>query len=289
MKLGVIGYNGFIGNNLINSEFDDYEFLPINLDPDWHYMINFMCFSDFDVIINAAGSANVKHSFEEPAQDFQSNVLLVLYLLECIRRSNSNTRFVNFSSAAVYGIPYFLPIKNSAERHPISPYGYHKLISEDLLRSYFENFKIPTISLRIFSCYGNNNKKQVLWDICSQIVKIRNSELLLQGNSDDTRDFIHVTDMIKQLILILGQDSLFDSRSINIGNGVEVKIGSIAKMLALEFGLDNVKFTGNSISGYPSKWVADISEVKSLGYRSTISIKVGVKMYCDWFKSYISQ
>ena len=161
------------------------------------------------------------------------------------------------------------------------------MMSEDLLASFYVNYNIPTVSLRIFSCYGNNNKKQVFWELCKQINASNKSEILLQGHEDDTRDFIHINDLLQQLLLILNKNELFDGRAINIANGEEVSIGFIANLIAKEFSITSINFSGNLISGYPSKWVADISDLTKLGYKSSMPIVLGVKLYCDWFKNHV--
>jgi UDP-glucose 4-epimerase len=283
MIIGVIGHNGFIGSHLLALKAKSVKIVPILIKPNWKSFEEFVDCDGIDVIVNAAGSADVRNSFINPENDFEKNVLLVFYLLESIRKSTRKIKLVNFSSAAVYGNPSNLPVLNDSKKAPISPYGYNKMMSEDLLTSYYKNFNIPTVSLRIFSCYGNNNKKQVFWELCKQIKNSSSAQILLQGNKEDTRDFIHINDLLKQLLLVLNCSDFFDGRTVNIANGIEISIDYVAQLIAAKFEIKNIQFTGQVISGYPNRWVADISVFTMLGYKQTISIEQGVNAYCDWF------
>ncbi|RIW11801.1 SDR family oxidoreductase, partial [Algoriphagus lacus] len=142
MKYLIIGSKGFIGKNLFeyfqNSHdiivwgadiiFDlenlsNYFFLD-SLNPDYNLLFNF---ETFDVCINCSGAANVGDSLINPLRDFQLNTLNVFKILDAIRTFQPTCKFINLSSAAVYGNPVILPISESALTLPLSPYGFHKM------------------------------------------------------------------------------------------------------------------------------------------------------------------
>jgi UDP-glucose 4-epimerase len=285
MNIGILGYKGFIGSHLLKYK-DINKFIPLDLPLNWNMNGGeILELTNIDVLINAAGSANVTESFINPMNDFQSNVLLPLFLLEEIRKSKKNIKFLNFSSAAVYGNPDELPILDSFNKKPLSPYGFNKSISEEILSSYCVNFGIPTLSMRIFSCYGNGNRKQVFWDLCNNMSAFSNQGLIVHGSPMDTRDFIHIDDLVLQVLLVLKNDILFDGGSVNIGNGKQTEIGYLATLISEQFGCREFKFSGENMKGYPTNWEADISKQKKLGYAQTVSIEAGVISYCNWFKN----
>ena len=84
---------------------------------------------------------------------------------------------------------------------PISPYGVHKQMGEELC-SYYNRYMV-TISavLRIFSAYGSGLRKQLLWDIYQKYLNTGRIDLFGTGN--ETRDFIHISDILRALELIL--------------------------------------------------------------------------------------
>jgi dTDP-glucose 4,6-dehydratase/UDP-glucose 4-epimerase len=286
MKIGVIGYKGFIGSSFVNHNEEGIEIVGVDLPRDWWVDSNSAIdLIEFDFLINAAGSADVSNSFTNPKIDFESNVLLPKHLLESIRISGKKIHFINFSSAAVYGNPKLLPIEANHILEPLSPYGLHKVLSEQILNQYFHFWQIPTISLRVFSCYGNGNRKQALWELCNQAISKRGKELLVAGNKTDSRDFIHIADLVRQIMMLIKSPELFRGNAINIANGVQISIYKVAEIIASYFGCDSIKFSEQSIKGYPANWQADISDLIEIGYWQTKDIKQGIFEYCAWFES----
>ena len=101
-------------------------------------------------------------------------------ILVAIRDRNSSCKFINFSSAAVYGNPKFLPITENSVCKPLFPYGFHKLQSELLLTEYYNFFGLKTCSLRVFSAYGPLLKKQLFWDLYQKAIQNDTISLLVQ-------------------------------------------------------------------------------------------------------------
>ena len=133
MQVLIIGSEGFIGRELgaflrqqghsvtgadiIAQTGDDYH--QINaMDPDYAKV-----FADkaFDYCINASGQANVRQSFDEPKLDFDSNAVTVFRLLDAIRISRPTCKFLQLSSAAVYGNTTEPILKEDFPPRPFSP------------------------------------------------------------------------------------------------------------------------------------------------------------------------
>ncbi|HSH65920.1 MAG TPA: NAD-dependent epimerase/dehydratase family protein, partial [Bacteroidia bacterium] len=122
--LSDLGYNT-VGCDVVESNEKDYYSLK-SIDNNFNWLFqNYK----FDCCINAAGSAHVSYSFQYPEKDFEKNVFLVITLLGAIKNYSPACKLINFSSAAVYGNPVVLPIKEDCFAAPLSPYGYHKLLS----------------------------------------------------------------------------------------------------------------------------------------------------------------
>jgi UDP-glucose 4-epimerase len=235
-----------------------------------------------DVIINCIGSANVSLSFEDCNADFQSNFLVVQRILELMRKANLNTiKFLNISSAAVYGNPSELPINENTILKPISPYGFHKQMTEILLKEYSTCFNIKTISLRIFSAYGSGQKKLLLWDLHNKF-NSTNSLVELYGTGNETRDFIHVEDIAQQILLAIKYAG-FNGEAINIANGKEIRIAETVEFyLKYHSNKKEVIFNGEVRLGDPMFWCADISTMKNWGYKQKVSIEDGIAQYIEW-------
>jgi dTDP-glucose 4,6-dehydratase/UDP-glucose 4-epimerase len=235
-----------------------------------------------DVVINCIGSANVGFSYMNTSDDFESNVGVVRAILEILREQSLNhVKFINLSSASVYGNPKQLPVKESDPIQPLSPYGFHKTMAELLLTEYSQCFGLKTVSLRIFSAYGNGQKKLLLWDLHE---KIQNSigKIVLFGTGNESRDFIHIEDIAKQILLGI-ENADFLGESINVANGVEVKISEVVELYQKYYPVGfNYEFTGEVRLGDPLNWAGDISNMKNWGYQSETGIEQGIVNYLNW-------
>lgn len=296
MKILIIGSKGFIGSHcvdyFISKGFDIYQ-ADVNdneSDEAKIYKIERQNsdFSrpfkehQFDVCINASGSAHVGFSFENPSKDFELNVVNVQKILVAIRDYNSKCKFINFSSAAVYGNPEALPIAESSICKPLSPYGFHKLQSELLLTEYHKFFGLNTCSLRVFSAYGPRLKKQLFWDLYQKTSQ--NDVVSLFGTGNETRDFIYIDDLIHMIDLLI-QKSPFQGSIYNVASNLETTISEAAQIFRNQFSpKKEIVFNGEVKKGDPNNWVADISKITQLGYERSISLEEGIKKYVLWVK-----
>lgn len=297
MKILIIGSKGFIGSHALDyfssnkKEYTVYGadvvvdytseryFLLDSTNSNFHDVFEGMV---FDACINCSGAASVPDSLERTVRDFSLNTFNVVKMLDAIKKYCPACRFVNLSSAAVYGNAKALPIKESTPPKPISPYGLHKLFAEQVIQEYVGFFGLKGTSLRIFSAYGEGLKKQIFWDIYRK--SISSKIVTLFGTGSETRDFIHVTDIVRAIELILVKGN-FDGGTYNIANGREITIADAAASL-LEYlsYRGTLRFKGNSRTGDPLNWRADISKIAELGYTQSINIQQGIQHYAKWLK-----
>lgn len=294
MKILVIGAKGFVGSacakhfnargykvfqaDILNSSEKDY--FQINTGaPDFNAVIK-SCMPD--VLVNASGSGDVGFSLREPELDRKLNVINVRLMLEAISRMEEPARFINFSSAAVYGNPEKLPVSESDPLRPVSPYGKNKLESEILLKEYFTNRGVPAISLRVFSAYGVGLKKQLFWDIY-QKSKL-NKTIELYGTGTESRDFINGEDLARAVETVIFKGA-FNGGSLNLASGIELTISDAAEMLLELLGPEfTLRFTGEFKKGDPLNWRADITGLRRLGFEPFVTFEKGIEAYALWLK-----
>lgn len=234
----------------------------------------------FDVCINASGNGSVPISFNKPVFDFELNVTNTIKLLDAIRIYNPNCKYINMSSAAVYGNPSEIPIRESLPLKPLSPYGWHKLYSENLCKQYFYLYNLQTINLRLFSVYGERLRKQLFWDIFQKTQ--RSQEIELFGSGRETRDFIYISDLIHAIECVI-MKGLFNGESVNLASGIETEIKKAASIFCREIN-NNIKVNFNDIvrPGDPLNWKADISIIKTFGFSPLITIEEGLTNTAKW-------
>jgi dTDP-glucose 4,6-dehydratase/UDP-glucose 4-epimerase len=294
MKILIVGSKGFIGGHLYDHLLTKtkYEVFSCDVMVDYVAKNYFLVdstnadFSEifqkeaFDYCINCSGAASVPDSLANPLRDFTLNTFHVVKMLDSIRRFAPACRFINLSSAAVYGNPRYLPITEDHPCLPVSPYGIHKNMAEEMCTSYFTHFGVGTSSLRIFSAYGPKLKKQIFWDL---FMKSRNStEVKLFGTGKETRDFIFIDDIVSAVELIIEKGS-FDASKYNIASGRETTINEIAQQLLASLNYSGkILFSGDERAGDPSNWVADISKITQLGFVPAVSLDNGINKMKKW-------
>ena len=243
--------------------------------------------SAFDLCINCSGAASVPDSLQHPLRDYNLNTANVFKLLDAIRLYQPACKFINLSSAAVYGNPQMLPITETAGKAPVSPYGIHKWMSEKICEEFYLFFGISTCSLRIFSAYGEGLKKQLFWDLF-QKTKLGDA-ISLFGTGKESRDFIYINDLVQAIYLVAKQGD-FKGEAINIANGEEVMIEDCVNSFYGFFEKSiQFQFMGQGRAGDPNNWVADISNLQQLGYQQQYSLEQGLKRYYEWIKAVDSE
>ncbi|MCF8380658.1 MAG: NAD-dependent epimerase/dehydratase family protein [Bacteroidales bacterium] len=296
MKIIIIGSKGFIGHHLINHfRRKGNEVWGADVEVDYvntkDYFLIDSSNSDFasvfqnekyDLCINCSGAASVPDSLNNPIRDYYLNTVNVFTILEAINKFQSNCRFINLSSAAVYGNPQHLPVKESENPNPISPYGIHKHQAEQICKEFHDFFGIPTCSLRIFSVYGTGQKKQLFWDLYNKVKA--GKPFTLFGTGNESRDFINVIDLVRAIELV-SEHSDFNGDIVNIANGEEIIIKN-AVSIFFSFFKNNISysFSGDSRKGDPVNWKADIRKLNSFGYQPSVDMKTGLKEYFDWIE-----
>ncbi len=300
-KVLIVGSGGFIGTHLFShfENLENFEAYGCDLHPKTAPLARYFSVNNpipdyssifrsqnFDYCINASGSGNVAYSFIQSLQDFNLNVSNVIALLDAIKQNAPKCKFLNFSSAAVYGNPERIPTDETSEIKSLSPYGVHKFISETICKEYYNFFQIRTCSMRVFSAFGPGLKKQLFWDIYSKASQSKNNEVELWGTGDETRDFIFIDDIVQAADLII-QNDFFSGTSLNVANGIETTVRHAAACLLKNTYPGRIlKFNGKQKEGDPQRWQADISILKSFGYSPRFGVEQGLVHYADWIKRF---
>jgi UDP-glucose 4-epimerase len=237
-----------------------------------------------DYIFHLAGGSSVGASIANPYEDFTRTVATTAELLEWMRLGARNARLVSVSSAAVYGAGHTGPIREEHALLPFSPYGYHKLMMENLCLSYAANYGLAVIVMRLFSVYGSWLKKQVLWDMCSSLAS-GTRQLVLGGTGEELRDWTDIRDVVRALEFAMGLASDPDAMAVfNVGSGEATSVGRIAAMVLESWPTPaKVVFNGQARPGNPCSLVADGWFLQQKGFAWTVPTNRGVRDYVQWY------
>ncbi len=232
-------------------------------------------------IIHCAGGGSVAFSITDPLADFQRTVVSTAHMLEYVRLHVPSCRVVYPSSASVYGTVETVPIREDCPAAPISQYGTHKLMAEEMVSSYARQFGASVSIVRFFSVYGCGLRKQLLWDASRKFAKNDN---IFMGTGNEVRDWLHVEDAA--LLLALAAEHASSScPTVNGGSGVGVTVRDVLGHLGRSLrGREVVlEFSGVQRAGDPSRYVADCSAAKAWDWAPRISWEQGVEEYAAWW------
>jgi len=235
-----------------------------------------------DAIIHCAGSGSAGYSLTHPFQDFNRSAGTVAATLEYMRLRASQARLVYLSSPAVYGYTGEAMIREDATLSPVSPYGVHKLIGESLCRMYGTQYKLSSAIVRLFSVYGHELQKQLLWDAC---IKVSAGDFLFDGTGDETRDWLNIHDA-SDLIYRAVEHASPDRPVANGGTGVAPSIRAVLEELFRSLDIQGTPtFSGVVRPGDPKHYRADISVARKWGWLPKVGWREGVSAYAGWFKA----
>jgi UDP-glucose 4-epimerase len=205
-----------------------------------------------DVIFHLAAQVVVPYSMENPLEDFETNARGTLNVLEKARKDDS--RMVFASSAAVYGNTTELPTPEDYGFHPFSCYGLSKVVGEEYCGMYASQYGLGVTVLRFANVYGSRCHG-VINDFLDKLSKDP-EKLEIIGTGFQTRDFVHVSDVVDALLLAATSEKAVGG-TFNIGFGQTTKIIDIANMILKTLNLtEKTVITTTNVS-----WKGDIDRI----------------------------
>lgn len=188
---------------------------------------------DVDAVIHFAAYSLVGESMGKPLKYFDNNVTGLIKLLEVMKEVGVK-RLVFSSSAATYGIPDHMPIKETDPQNPINPYGESKLIMEKIMKWADEAYGIKYVALRYFNVAGakpdgsigeDHNPETHLMPIILQVAEGKRDKLQVYGDDYDTpdgtniRDYVHPFDLAAaHMLAVKYMREGHDSDAFNLGS-----------------------------------------------------------------------
>ena len=229
-------------------------------------------FSGANVVFHLAALPRVQYTIEHPLESHETNVTGTLNVLQAARDAGAK-RVVLASSASVYGDSQEIPLSEELPPTPLSPYALHKYMSEQYLALFSRLYGLATVSLRFFNVYGPRLDPEGPYAlVIGRFLKLRvhGEPLTITGDGKQTRDFIHVLDVVLALIIAAESNNVGTGEIINIGTGRQTSVDELADV----FGGKRV-YTPARIE--PRASCADVRKAKKLlNWEPTTRLEDGI-------------
>jgi UDP-glucose 4-epimerase len=242
---------------------------------------------DVDAVFNDAAVVSVRLSVDNPILVNDVNVNGALNLLKASADSHVK-RFVQASSASVYGDAELLPISEDTPLKPISPYAVSELAAESYALAFHKAYGLQTVCLRYFNVYGPRQAYNSYTGAITLFVNqlLNNQCVTIFGDGEQTRDFVYVEDVASANTLALTSREAV-GKAFNIGTGAATSINILVKTLVKIIGRSNVKpLHAKAKLGEIRHSAASIEKArKILGFTPSFSIDSGLRQLVKWYTS----
>lgn len=231
---------------------------------------------DTTVVFHQAGVSGNSACEVNPLRSHEVNTTGTLRLLdECV---GHDLTVIIPSSASVYGSQPNGPIPETTETRPTTNYGHQKLLVEQYANSYFQESDLDVIVLRYFNVFGThqitNNHRGLPGTFLDDALSDRT--LTIAGDGSQTRDFVHVSDVVDANIRAAAHGS--PGSIYNVGSGTATSIREVASIITEQVSQDITIETDDTLSTGVSHSQADISRAqKELDFSPTTSIKTFIE------------
>ncbi len=238
--------------------------------------------NDIELVIHLAAQISVKDSLKNPKNTIKINVDGTQNLLKsCIENKIKN--FIAASSAAIFGDQSVMPLTEESSKNPISPYGKSKLLMEEKILEFSKQNNFNSIILRFFNLYGLGQSIQYAGVITKFLENIKNnSNLMIYGTGEQTRDFIHVDDAISTFDLAIKNINQKIGEIYNVGSGQSITILELAQSI-LQISKKNLKIIHKpELDGDIIQSLTSIEHIATdMGFTPKISLEKGLKQFFD--------
>lgn len=313
MKILVTGGAGFIGGNLLYQlialggdvyVIDDLSTGdPDNLDPRAKFRKMDICSDEFravcnsfkpEVIVHLAAQSSVVRSITDPEENNRINVEGTRNVVEAAIECGAK-RLIFASTAAVYGNPVELPLREDSPLAPLNPYGQSKLEGEAIIEESLRDTDIDFAILRFANVYGprqgGSGEGGVISIFCTALAE--GGAPSIEGDGTQTRDFIFVSDVVQALISTIGGDITFKGNPekqaaagrYNIGTGKKVSIKEIAASLRMAAQFFGAYGKAPAREGDIRDSVLDSTRaLETFEFEAAVELNTGLELSYNWFK-----
>lgn len=242
----------------------------------------------FDVVNHHAAQVDVRVSVARPREDASINVDGFLNVLEASRQAGVARVVYISSGGVVYGEADDLPVEETRDKGPLSPYGVSKLAGEHYLYYYRVVHGMTSVALRYANVFGPRQDPHGEAGVVAIFARraLRGQQLIVYGDGEQTRDYVYVKDVAQANLLaatleLPGSGSL-DDFAFNVGTGRETSVNELARRTAEVSGRELDVKREPARPGELLRSALDVGKLRAAGWSPAFSLEEGLAETYAW-------
>ena len=240
-----------------------------------------------DVVFHLAAHVDLRASVSDPQFDARSNVLGTINVLEACRRAGVQRFVYAASGGSRYGAPSRLPVDETAELDPLSPYAAAKVAGEMYVRAYAGMYGIAPICLGLANVYGPRQNPHGEAGVVAVFGSgmISGHPVTVYGDGTVTRDYVYVDDVADAFVRA-GQAPLTTVGTYNIGTGRQTTVAEVHRMIAAALDEASMPRYAAARTGELDAIALDATKAeRELGWRPAVDLAEGIRRTMQWLRA----
>ena len=241
---------------------------------------------DPDICFHLAAQSSVVVSVENPALDFEHNILQPIKLIQVLLKSNCKKLVFTSSGGTIFGEPSVIPTaEEDYADEPESPYGVAKKRLNELIKIMLKNSSMKYSILNLSNVYGPRQDPHGEAGVVSIFANkyLKNEEPTIYGDGEQTRDYIYVKDVVSALIKA---SKIEENHFLNIGTGIETSVNDLANSMKIQFKSEINPIYKPPREGELNRSVLNNTKAKKeLNWKPNYSLDDGMKQVFNWLRN----
>ena len=241
---------------------------------------------DPDICFHLAAQSSVVVSVENPALDFEHNILQPIKLIQVLLKSNCKKLVFTSSGGTIFGEPTVIPTaEEDYADEPESPYGVAKKRLNELIKIMLKNSSMKYSILNLSNVYGPRQDPHGEAGVVSIFANkyLKNEEPTIYGDGEQTRDYIYVKDVVSALIKA---SMIEENQFLNIGTGIETSVNDLANSMKIQFKSELNPIYKPAREGELNRSVLNNTKAKKeLNWKPEYSLDDGMKQVFKWLQN----
>ncbi len=237
-----------------------------------------------EIIYHFAAQIDVRKSVSDPLFDAETNIMGTLNLIKLSSDFKIKKFIFSSTGGAIYGDTDVRPTPENHPEWPLSPYGIAKLATDKFLNYYNEIFGLKYVSLRYGNVYGPRQNPPGEAGVVAIFLNkmLKGEQPIINGDGDQTRDYVYVEDVVKANILAL--ENIDKVGIYNVGTSIEISVNDLFKEINKNFDNKYKEVHGPAKLGEQKTSCLNYEKIKKdMNFIPKTDFSEGIKETYKWF------